>query len=489
MEVRSPDPTNAWQPDDRLWVPISIIDRATVLDNLEVSRGRNEPIHVATHEEHCELLVAFLCAYLERIGYPRELNTIEGASDNADLYATKRILAKIVSLPLVEGKFARQAKADLLNEANMVSESNLPLASYLAKEVQAMRGLGFLLETACRYPIFIESTVDTAGRLTFSYEYDAFHHEEWFLERGEEANLSRGMRFLRHVRQVAGLRPANNVFFLGRAPALCRNFSFHMEAPPGFYRYDNAFFRAKRASIAGPGLNDFDPAKATLLLPKAGELVVPDPADEARTDQNLPYAHMYLGGCRRHKTRLFASIRFFERPPGVLGIAKYSSLVSLFVLVVFLLAFRRVASSTDPALAAVPAILIGLPGVYTLWLAPRMPTNAITSRPLTAVLAFVATGAISLGAALVVTLTASLHGVVIWHSAPFSFSMTATGEVLFIALTAGQAILYGFIRMRDRFAREDFERGELRTTRPERMMFALLRQRARNKDRHLGKVI
>ncbi len=474
LEISSAETSVPWIPATKVWVPISIVDRGTHLDNLVVACGDGRPLHVANHLEHRRFMFALLCAYLEQKGYPEALYRRRDLSSGSAAVAAE-LIRKTLNLAFASNQRVGPQREQLLSDANVFARYDFGLATDVASRLDGSSGLRFLLDVAGRFPIFVEAEVNEGSRIEFQYEYDAFHLERILEDDRTWRDQHWLVRLRDRITKAAGLRPPNAVFFLGRGPALCKNFTFQMEAPSGFYRYESIFLHAPRASPAGPEPSDFDPITAIPLEPLQHEILVPDPLDRAMGN-HLPYVHMYLGGCTRRDSRLFARVRFFERPPGSLGLARYSSIILLLVMILLGVFFKELVRPSDASLAAVPAILIGIPGLYALWLAPRQPSSAVTSRPVSALLSFLATGVASLLAALVLIISSASYSVVVWHGAPWTITAATVGWACWIIVTVGQLGAFVVVNILYRFARANyyFDLDNLHIYAVERLMFKVI---------------
>src|SRR5262249_8056349 len=163
----------------------------------------------------------------------------------------------------------------------------------------------------------------------------------------------------------------------------------YMEAPRGFYRHDAALYSqpAPEGTI-GVTAKDFQPRRLQLVRSAGQEMVVPDPCKPPSPSDNMPYAHLYLGGCKRAAEHVFAAITFLERPPGLLGTSLLTAATSLLAVVTVAVAFQPLVLSGVGNSTDVAALLVAAPGAISVALVPKSFDSGLTFRPVHAFAGF-----------------------------------------------------------------------------------------------------
>jgi hypothetical protein len=382
-------------PEAVLALPLSVVPRGVLLDNIEIVGPAGQPVSHLERESVAALLAAVIRVLMSALGGAAMGNYVRDVEPSVHRYLASRdqhdeaSLETVVVLLRASVRHTRRLRARQNRDVDDVIE----LVRAILRSVQRFM------------PIVVLHQSTAAPRALGTFEYARYSvRRDAVVPLGPEiSNLASRMdRAKRVFREGLGVRPIVVRVPLYQATR-CRSYHVEVFAPPTSY-------------LAAQRIMDYD--GKTVLLPEV--------AYEMRRRLGQRYSHLHLRQCGDLEACFFENY-FYERSPGSIAGATMSSLAATILLwLTALTAIRRAhhaglaASETDLIVA-----LLAFPAVVGTW-AGFEQGRQLFGGTLVARISSLVTVAVCIGGAATYVLTAPPFGGLTGHPLTAVWALVVT---------------------------------------------------------------
>lgn len=351
------------------YLPLKSLPRGALIDNLRVWDARNKQLGTLTSSEGRGLVKHLLCKYAA---------ALTGKEQYAELYesALATLVGEVESDAPLQGTEAAREWADAPNpqvtEALEKVKGITRPASWDEKGESWSKHHDLLLEL-CRavaddYIIFVPVLAAPGERIRVNYSYS---------RPASFPNFS----FRQWLRYAIGLRPHVHTVVVGGIGVGEAPHHVTFKAPPGQYVYSCV----PKALSAPHG-----------YASRPGGTVVVAPYEGAGA---LEYAHVYLRPSRREGAptgHVALTVDFREKPPGLIGTVAMVALAQTVVIWAIGLLHTSFFEPKPAHQAAVPTLILALPGLLVGWVGAQFTSERIRWTSLATVNGIIFTGLVAI---------------------------------------------------------------------------------------------